>query len=298
MLHAPISTGRLSNSEMVVGPGSNRVSLFAPNSAIVRLPGRSVVDGLRSNAGPAPVFEKVLAEHAAYVQALRAAALQVTVLDALEQFPDSVFVEDPALVFPAAAILLRPGAPSREQEAEALSPVLAARFPRLLRLARGHVDGGDILAMPEAVLIGLSARTDESGARELATLLASIGLHSRIVHTPGSTLHLKSDCALLDEETVLITGNLARSGIFDGRRTLTVPDDEVGAANVLRINDRVLVRAECPHTADMLADHGYVAAALPTAEIARLDAGLSCMSLRWFDPAITTRPASGHRTPD
>jgi dimethylargininase len=268
------------------------MSVFELNSAIVRRPGRSVVDGLRSSAGPAPVFEKVLAEHDAYVEALRAAAVQVTVLDALEQFPDSLFVEDPALVFSAAAILLRPGAPSREQEAETLAPVLTARFPRLLRLPRGHVDGGDILVMPEAVLIGLSARTDETGARELTTLLASIGRHSRIVHTPSDTLHLKSDCALLDEETVLVTGNLARSGIFDRRRTIIVPDDEPGAANALRINDRMLVRVECPRTADRLADHGYRVVALPAAEIARIDAGLSCMSLRWFDPTMADRASA------
>jgi dimethylargininase len=262
------------------------MGVFEFNSAIVRLPGRSVVDGLRSNSGPSPEFAQVLAEHAAYVQALRAAGVQMTVLDALEQFPDSLFVEDPAVVFSAAAILLRPGAPSREQEAETLSSVLAARFPRLLRLPRGHVDGGDILVTPEAVFIGLSARTDESGACELATLLASIGLSSRIVHTPSGTLHLKSDCALIDEETVLVTGNLARCGLFDGWRTLIVPDDEPGGANALRINDRVLARAECPRTADMLAHHGLRVIALPTAEIARIDAGLSCMSLRWFDPVM------------
>jgi dimethylargininase len=232
------------------------------------------------------VFEKLLAEHDAYVEALRAAAVQVTVLDALEQFPDSLFVEDPALVFSDAAILLRPGAPSREQEAETLLPVLAARFPRLLRLPRGHVDGGDILVLPEAVLIGLSARTDHTGALELKTLLASVGLDSRIVHTPSDTLHLKSDCALLDEETILATGNLARSGIFDGQRTLIVPNDEPGAANAVQINDRILVRAECPRTAGTLTDHGFRVVALPTAEIARIDAGLSCMSLRWFDPAM------------
>ena len=245
-----------------------------------------MVDGLRSNAGPTPVFEKVLAEHEAYVEALRAAAVHVTVLDALEQFPDSVFIEDPALIFSTAAILLRPGAHSRAQETETLLTVLAARFPRLLRLPRGHVDGGDILVTPAAVLIGLSARTDEIGARELQTLLKSIGLHSQIVHTPSGTLHLKSDCALLDEETVLVTGNLARSGIFDGWRTLIVPNNEPGAANVLRINDRVLVRAECPRTADRLANEGFRIVALPTVQIARIDAGLSCMSLRWFDPAM------------
>jgi dimethylargininase len=261
--------------------------VFESNSAIVRLPGKSVVDGLRSNAGPSPVFRNVLAEHAAYVEALRAAGVRVTVLDALEQFPDSLFVEDPALVFSGAAILLRPGAPSRELEAETLEPVLAARFPRLLRLPRGHVDGGDILVTPDAVLIGLSARTDETGASALSASLASIGLRSQIVRTPAGTLHLKSDCSLLDEETVLVTGNLARSGIFDRRRQLIVANDEPGAANALRINDCVLVRAECPHTADMLADHGFRVVALPTTEIALIDAGLSCMSLRWFDPAMT-----------
>lgn len=262
--------------------------VFEFNSAIVRRPGSSVVNGLRSNPGPAPMFEKVMTEHDTYVAALRAAALQVTVLDALEQFPDSVFVEDPALVFSDAAILLRPGAPSREQEAETLAAVLAARFQRLLRLPRGHVDGGDILVTPDAVLIGLSARTDETGARELAMLLASIGLFGRIAHTPTGTLHLKSDCAMLDEETILVTGNLARSGIFDGKRLLIAPADEPGAANVLRINDRVLVRAECPRTAETLAREGLEIVALPTAEIARIDAGLSCMSLRWFDPGLTS----------
>ncbi|HEY6125434.1 MAG TPA: arginine deiminase-related protein, partial [Steroidobacteraceae bacterium] len=90
------------------------------NSAIVRKPGQSVVNGLRANPGPAPVFETIVAEHQAYIDALRAAGVQVTVLDALEQFPDSIFVEDPALVFSEAAVLLRPGAPSRMAEAREL----------------------------------------------------------------------------------------------------------------------------------------------------------------------------------
>jgi dimethylargininase len=86
--------------------------VFDFNAAIVRLPGRSVVDGLRAHEGSPPVFEKLVLEHAAYVDALKRCGLAVTVLDALEPFPDSVFVEDPALVFSEAAVLLRPGAPS------------------------------------------------------------------------------------------------------------------------------------------------------------------------------------------
>src|SRR6185295_7860849 len=119
--------------------------VFDFNSAIVRLPGKSVVDGLRANAGASPTHAAVLAEHAAYVNALRAAGVQVQVLPALEDFPDSIFVEDPALVFSEAAILLRPGAPSRMAEARELAPTLKQRFAEVLQLREGFADGGDIL---------------------------------------------------------------------------------------------------------------------------------------------------------
>lgn len=260
---------------------------FDFNRAIVRLPGHSVVDGLRAGDGPPPDFAQLVDEHQRYVAALRAAGLSVTVLDALEQFPDSVFVEDPALVFSHGAILLRPGAPSRQQEAAAIAPALAAHFNLVLPLPAGHADGGDILATPRGVFIGLSARTDTAGAEALCGLLQQLGIAARTVHTPRGTLHLKSDCALVDEETILLTDNLARSGMFDDWRTLVVPGDEPAAANVLRLNDTVLARAECPRTAELLARHGLDVITLPTAEIARIDAGLSCMSLRWFDPSGT-----------
>ena len=179
--------------------------VFDFNSAIVRRPGNSVVDGLRASPGPAPVFETVVSEHQCYVTALRAAGVQVTVLDALEQFPDSIFVEDPALVFSQAAVLLRPGAPSRSGEAQELVAPLTARFPEVLQLSEGYADGGDILVTPGRVLIGLSARTNEAGAANLQALLNSIGLSSQVVQVPRGTLHLKSDCSLIDEETVLAT---------------------------------------------------------------------------------------------
>ena len=258
--------------------------VFDFNSAIVRLPGNSVVDGLRANAGTSPTHAAVLAEHGAYVNALRAAGVQVQVLPALEDFPDSIFVEDPALVFSEAAILLRPGAPSRIGEAEELASTLASRFPKLLRLVEGHADGGDILVIRDRVLIGLSARTDETGAKALQELLASIGRDSRIVNTPRGTLHLKSDCSLVDEETVLATEELAGSGILDGLRIVLVPPGESQAANALRINDTVFVNADCPRTQEKLSKLGQHVIPLKVSEIARIDAGLSCMSLRWFDP--------------
>ena len=255
--------------------------VFDFNAAIVRLPGKSVVDGLRAE-GPAPAFEKIAREHEVYIEALRSQGVAVTMLEALEPFPDSIFVEDPALVFSEAAVLLRPGAPSRLPESERLAPTLEANFLRLLRLSEGHADGGDILVTPEHVFIGLSARTDEPGARALQSLLESIGRASHIVRTPPGTLHLKSDCSLVDEQTILVTEELADSGLFGGLEVLVVPPEERAAANAVRVNDVMFVRAGCPRTADLLADHGVDVVALPVSEISKIDAGLSCMSLRWF----------------
>jgi len=147
---------------------------------------------------------------------------------------------------------------------------------------------------PGCVLIGLSARTDETGAAALGDLLRSIGLESRIVATPRDTLHLKSDCSLIDEETVLATEGLAGSGILDDFRTLVVPREERAATNALRVNDVVLVRADCPRTQEMLVKRGLRIVPLSVAEIAKIDAGLSCMSLRWFDQAGTTRERARH----
>ena len=239
---------------------------------------------MRANAGPPPVFETVLAEHQAYVAALQSAGLNVTVLPALERVPDSIFVEDPALTFPGAAILLRPGAPTRIAEVQELAGTLAACFPRVLELDEGFADGGDILVTPKQVLIGLSARTDAAGAGCVFKHLYSLGLRAQVVHVPRGTLHLKSDCSLIDEETILATDELARSGLLDGYRVLVVPAGERSATNTLRVNDVLFIRAGCPRTHDLLARHGMNVVPLPVAEIAKIDAGLSCMSLRWFDP--------------
>jgi dimethylargininase len=252
--------------------------VFDFNSAIVRAPGSSVVNGLRAESGPA-----LVAERQTYIAALAAAGVDVTVLEALEPYPDSIFVEDPALVFSEPAILLRPGAPSRMTEAQELSATLETRFPRVLRLSDGFADGGDILVAPGRVLIGLSVRTDRRGAAALGELLASIGLQSEIVPVPRGTLHLKSDCSLVDEETVLATEQLAASGVLSGLRILVVPQDERSAANALRINDVVFVRAGCPRTLELLTSRGLNVKPLPVFEISKIDAGLSCMSLRWFD---------------
>ncbi|QGZ94561.1 dimethylarginine dimethylaminohydrolase family protein [Terricaulis silvestris] len=251
------------------------------NNAIVRTPSRSVTQGLRAVDTGAPNYETLLAEHAAYVAALEQAGVAVDVLPPLEAYPDSVFVEDAALVFTNAAIQLRPGAPTRAGEAAEIAPTLARRFERVLQLEAGTAEGGDILTTPRGVLIGQSARTSAEGAQALVALLAQLGLKGIPVQTPPGVLHFKSDCSLLDDETILATPALAASGVFDGFRVVLTPDGEEGAANAIRVNDRVFLSAGYPRAADALTQLGFRIVTLQTREIAKIDAGLSCMSLRW-----------------
>jgi dimethylargininase len=258
-------------------------SVYRFDSALVREPSRSVVFGLRAQDRGAPTYEGVKAEHEAYVAALRTAGVKVTVLPALEDFPDSLFIEDPALVFTEGAIVLRPGAPTRMGEAAVVEPVLRTNFSKVLSLpSGGFADGGDVLVTPKRVLIGRSARTDAAGAKALADCLTQLGRPSEIIATPKEVLHFKTDCALLDDETVLSTARLAQSGVFKDLEPLLVPPGEEAAANALRVNDVVLVGSQFPRTIDLLTQAGFKVVPLPTRQIGKIDAGLSCMSLRWL----------------
>lgn len=258
---------------------SRRVFDFA--HALVRTPAASVVHGLRAGGQPDPDHGAVLAEHAAYVAALGAAGVSVEILPPLEAYPDSVFVEDPAFVLPEGAILLRPGTQSRLGESAELAEALERRFARVLPLDRGHADGGDILILPDEILIGLSARTDIEGAERFAELAAELGRTVRIVAPPAGTLHLKTASSLIDERAVIATPALANAGLFGAMEVIVTPEGEEAAANLLRVNDVVLVGAAYPATATLVEARGLRVARLPVVEIAKIDAGLSCMSLRW-----------------
>lgn len=256
--------------------------MFDYSHAIVRTPAASVVAGLRAGIGPDPEFPALLAEHAAYVAALRGLGLTVDELPAAEVFPDAIFVEDPALVFAEGAIVLNLAAQSRAGEAALIAPVLEARFERVLKMqGPGHADGGDVLVLPDRVLIGLSGRTDREGADELIGLLAQLGKKGEIAETPPGVLHFKTGCSLIDEETVFALPAMASSPAFEGLRVVPVPAGEEKAANKLRVRDAALIGAHFPKSCEIIERLGVRTIPLDVEQIGRIDAGLSCMSLRW-----------------
>lgn len=256
--------------------------VFEFTKALVREPGNSVVKGLRSDSRAVPSYEGVLREHRAYVGALAEAGLVVDILAPLEDFPDSVFVEDPALTFAEGAILLRPGAPSRLGEREEVRGALARHFANVAELGAGELaDGGDVLVTPMTVFIGLSNRTNRVGAEALGRALGELGRGATITQVPPGVLHLKTVAALLDEETIVTTKVMVEAGTFSGFKLLVTPEGEEAGANLLRVNDVVLVGERYLRTAEMIAKQGHAVRLMPVSEVAKLDAGLSCMSLRW-----------------
>lgn len=254
--------------------------------AITRKPGRSVVNGLRDTSGsagdlPDPDPELFFEQHMAYLQALRDAGLIVETQDASEEFPDSVFVEDAALCIGNLAIVLRPGAESRSGEAALIRPVLLSFFDEIVDLPEGHLDGGDVLVGEDVVFAGLSSRTDAAGIAALESVVSARGYRLRQVDTPSTILHFKTECGLLDERTVFATRKLADTGCFKGFDIVTAPDGEEAAANLIRVNDVVLISAGFPLTRDLLERKGYRVVEIDTSEAAKVDGGLSCMSLRF-----------------
>lgn len=250
--------------------------------ALCRAPARSAVKGIRADGGPDPDFDGLAAEHDAYVATLRELGLAVEVLPPLDDFPDALFVEDVALTFPEGAIMLRPGAPTRAGEVEHIRAPLAAFHPRLLGMTGpGYADGGDILQLADRVIIGLSARTDRAGAEEVAGLLDRLGYRAEIADTPPGVLHFKTGCGLIDERTILAVPALAACPAFAALEVVTTPPGEEAAANLLRIGDTLLVGDRWLATHALLGARDVAVRPLSTTQIARIDAGLSCMSLRW-----------------
>jgi dimethylargininase len=257
--------------------------------AIVRPPGRSFAAGLSSAGEGPPDLDRALRQHAEYVGAMRDHGVQVTELPPDEAYPDGTFVEDTAIVTARGAILTRPGAPSRTGEVPRIAECLRQFYTEPSAIeAPGSVDGGDICEADGHFLIGVSARTNAHGARQLAQHLHRLGYTSSIVdiRDKPALLHLKSGIAYLGETLWVM-----QSGVQDGLRSLPGVESagdpvvaapaEAYAANCIRVNDAVLVAAGYPELKAALEQRGCRVVALDMSEFRKMDGGLSCLSLRF-----------------
>jgi dimethylargininase len=248
------------------------------------LPGENLPQGLSASGEGAPDFERALHQHQRYCEALDACGLSLTILPADPRHPDGCFIEDTALLTGRGAIVTRPGAPSRRGETDVIAAALAGLFPDLARItAPGTVDAGDVCETDGHFLIGLSTRTNEAGAQQLAEHLVDFGYRADTldIRPCRRLLHLKTGIAWLGDGRLLATKDLPDFPALAPYEILRVPDAERYAANALRINDRVLVAAGYPAARALVESLGFETIPLDVSEFRKLDGGLSCLSLRW-----------------
>jgi dimethylargininase len=258
-------------------------------NAIVRVPGSNFADGLTSVDLGVPEYEKALEQWEAYCVALSVCGLIITRLEADLGHPDSTFVEDTAVLTPHGAMLTRPGAVSRLGEVDAIAGTVRGFYPMAAQIATpGTLDGGDICEAGRHFFLGLSHRTTEDGARQLAEHLANEGYTSSCVDVRGmaSILHLKSGISYIGpgpagEETLVVMEEMADWPEFAGYDLLRVSAGESYAANCVRVNDRVLVAKGYPLLLAELTRRGFDPLVLDMSEFQKMDGGLSCLSLRF-----------------
>ena len=253
--------------------------------AIVRLPGENFSQGLTmSGSQSGPDVRIALEQHAAYCRALAGCGLEVTVMAADATYPDGTFVEDTFVIAERVAIATRPGATSRAGEVASVAAALRRYRPQLAQIeAPGTVDGGDICQAEGHFLIGLSARTNEAGAAQLAAILAGHQYTASTIDIRNhpSLLHLKSGIAYLGEHRFLLAPGFPPFRALADYDRIEVASGEAYAANCVRVNDDVLVAAGFPRLAGALKKLGYRIRLLEMTEFAKMDGGLSCLSLRF-----------------
>jgi dimethylargininase len=228
----------------------------------------------------APDYPLLLRQHQAYARLLAAADLEIVSLPPASAYPDAYFVEDPAVVTPEVAVMTRPGALSRRGEEESLAPVLA-RFKPLARIeAPGTLEGGDVLEAGGRWFIGVSERTSEDGARQLGRILESNG-HPWTLVPVAAGLHLKSSVNDLGDGWLIMTPALETDAAFRDFRHIVLEEEESYAANVLRVNGRIILAAGFPSVRRQLERWGLPVLEIEVSEVRKMDGGLTCMSLRF-----------------
>ena len=255
------------------------------NNVIVRRPCRAICEGITSapELGK-PIYEKALQQHDTYIEALKQCGVEVTVLEADERYPDSCFVEDPALITRKCAIITNPGAASRNGEKNEIIGAVKKFFPEdKIEYIKdpGTLEGVDVMMVGDTFYVGLSARTNAEGIRQLTEILNKYGLEC--IQVPlEKVLHLKTGVNYIENNNMLVSGEFIEKPEFEKYNKIVIPEDEAYAANCIWVNDTVIVPEGYPAVLKAVQDAGYKTLLVDTSEFRKIDGGLSCLSLRFW----------------
>ncbi len=223
-------------------------------------------------------LEIARAQHDAYERCLAAAGCVVQRLEAAADMPDSVFIEDIAIVFDEIAVITRPGAPSRRVETPTVAEAVARHRPVRRIEPPGTVDGGDVLRVGRTVFVGCSGRTNSAGIGQLRCALRPLGYDVREVDVRGC-LHLKSAVTAASDELLLVNHAWIPEADLTGFDVLEVHPDEPYGANLLRLTDRAIHATAFPHTRKRLEQRGVRVESVDLSELAKAEGAVTCCSI-------------------
>jgi len=250
------------------------------SKAIVRKPCFLFAEGITTANLGAPDYALALQQHRNYVLALEDCGLKVTVLDADENFPDSCFVEDVAVITDEIAVITNPGAPSRNKEVKSMIPVLEKFRAVKFIQAPGTLEGGDVMQVEKHFYVGVTARSNENGANQLGKFLSDFGYTCSLVPVT-SALHFKTVVNYIGNNNLLTAPEFVSHTEFRKFNIIEIPQEELYSSNCIFIKNKLIVPAGFPKTKAKLLALGYNLIELQVSEFEKMDGGLTCLSLRF-----------------
>ncbi|MDQ7048852.1 MAG: arginine deiminase family protein [Enterobacterales bacterium] len=249
--------------------------------AITRTPSRSLINGITSVNLGQPDYEKALTQHQNYINALKKCGLEVTCLPPLEQYPDSTFVEDVALLTKNCAIITNAGAATRRGEIDHIRPSIENFYSDIEQIsAAATIEAGDIMMVGDHFYIGLSERTNADGAHQMIKALIKHGYTGSVINL-SEVLHLKTGLGYLENNVLMACGEFLQEPEFKKYQIIEVEQDEAYAANSVWINGKVLTPKGFPNTLAKIQKAGFETLTVDVSEFQKIDGGLSCLSLRF-----------------
>lgn len=220
-------------------------------------------------------------QHFGYTQALHSLGCHVVELPPEPDLPDSVFVEDAAIILPETAVITLPGAPSRRPETESIAEVLLPHRSLIYLREPATLDGGDVLVLDKHIYVGFSTRSNLSAVEQLQQQLSKFGYFVSGVELHGC-LHLKSAVTRIDRSTLLINPAWVDPCQFEDYRLLEADSGEPYAANILMIGGRGIYADNFPRTEAKLKRHSVDLMTVDVSELAKAEGAVTCCSLILF----------------
>jgi dimethylargininase len=223
-------------------------------------------------------YTRAVEQHHHYEGSLRSLGCSVIRLPSLPDNPDSVFVEDAAVVLSEIAVITRPGAESRRNETGSVAALLS-RYRKIATIEPpGTMDGGDVLVIGSTIYVGESTRTNAEGIRQLARLTASHGYEVKAVRVSGC-LHLKSAATRIDDDSLLVNPDWVDVTTFDVRQTIEVDPSEPHAANAVSLGNSLIYPTGFDGTASSLTKAGFQLELVDVGELQKAEGAVTCCSI-------------------